>query len=99
GDAWTGAMHFGSLSGVLIASSQPMTPSTRTSGSRVAMTGSIGTAAVTTDTPLDLWPAGDTGQARSIVARAHPVLDGGRLRVNRLGRLVSFASAEAQYWW
>jgi hypothetical protein len=50
-------------------------------------------------TPLDLWPAGDNGLARPGTLRAHPVLDHGRLRVGRLGRLFAGGSLEAQRWW
>ena len=50
-------------------------------------------------TPLDLWWAGDTGHARSTLMRAHPVLDRGRLRVDRLGRTLIHGSLEAQRWW
>jgi hypothetical protein len=49
--------------------------------------------------PLDSWPAGDTGHARSRLLRAHPLLDDGRLRVDRLGRRLFQATAEAQHWW
>lgn len=62
----------------------------------------LGTASlqIATDrTPLDLWWAGDTGHARSILMRAHPVLNEGRLRVDRLGRALAHASVEAQRWW
>jgi hypothetical protein len=54
---------------------------------------------VSGSTPLDAWPAGDTGHARRALLRAHPVLDGGRLRVARLGRSLLGGSAEAQHWW
>jgi hypothetical protein len=49
--------------------------------------------------PLDLWAAGDTGHVRPTLLRAHPVLDDGRLRTGRLGRLLLQGSAEAQRWW
>jgi hypothetical protein len=49
--------------------------------------------------PLDLWWAGDTGHARSTLLRAHPLLDDGRLRVDRLGRTLGHFSLEAQRWW
>ena len=49
--------------------------------------------------PLDLWFAGDTGHARPTLLRAHPVLDDGRLRVSRLGRVLVNGSAEVQRWW
>jgi len=50
-------------------------------------------------TPMNLWPAGDTGHARAALLRAHPVLDEGRLRVERLGRAFLHGSLEAQRWW
>ena len=53
----------------------------------------------TDKTPLDLWWSGDTGQVRSTLLRAHPALDEGRLRVDRLGRTLIHASLEAQHWW
>lgn len=53
----------------------------------------------TESTPLDLWPAGDTGSARSTLLRAHPILSHGRLRVDRLGRRLQAATGEAQRWW
>lgn len=49
--------------------------------------------------PLDLWWAGDTGHVRAALLRAHPVLDEGRLRVDRLGRTLAHGSLEAQRWW
>ena len=55
-------------------------------------------AMATTRTPLDLWPAGDTGHARRTLLRAHPLLDDGRLRIDRLGRSLAQGSSEAQYW-
>ena len=54
---------------------------------------------ITAAAPLDLWLAGDTGHARATLLRAHPVLDDGRLRVSRLGRVLVNASAEGQRWW
>jgi hypothetical protein len=50
-------------------------------------------------TPLDMWAAGDTGHVRGTLLRAHPVLDDGRLRVDRLGRHIVQSTAEAQHWW
>jgi hypothetical protein len=50
-------------------------------------------------TPMNLWAAGDTGHAREGLLRAHPVLDEGRLRVERLGRTFIHGSMEAQRWW
>jgi hypothetical protein len=50
-------------------------------------------------TPPSLWGAGDTGSVRTTLLRAHPVLDDGRLRVDRLGRAFLYGTAEAQRWW
>lgn len=51
-------------------------------------------------TPMDVWPAGDTGVARSTLLRAHPLLaGGGRMRISRIGRVVHNASVEGQRWW
>ena len=55
-------------------------------------------ATATARTPLDLWSAGDTGHARSTLLRAHPLLDDGRLRVERVGRRLAHGSAELQHW-
>ena len=49
--------------------------------------------------PADVWPAADTGHARAALLRAHPILDDGRLRAERLGRRLAHATAEAQHWW
>jgi hypothetical protein len=49
--------------------------------------------------PLDVWPAGDTGHARATLTRAHPLLDDGQLRIERLGRALLHASIEGRRWW
>ena len=49
--------------------------------------------------PLDVWFAGDTGHARPTLLRGHPVLDDGKLRVDRLGRTLVSGSVETQRWW
>ena len=56
-------------------------------------------AGASASAPLALWAAGDNGHARSTLLRAHPVLDGGRLRTDRLGRAVVTATLEGQRWW
>ena len=59
-----------------------------------------GVVAVSASAPPDLWPAGDTGRARPLLLRAHPMLgEDERFRTERLGRLFTHASAEAQRWW
>ncbi|MBI2185509.1 MAG: hypothetical protein HYU37_00125 [Acidobacteria bacterium] len=61
--------------------------------------GTVTAQFVTVRTPLDLWPAGDTGHARPTLARAHPLLDDGALVVDRLGRTLLHATAEGRRWW
>ena len=50
-------------------------------------------------TPADLWFGGDTGRARPVPLRAHPVISDGELRVEQIGRRISYASGEVQRWW
>jgi hypothetical protein len=98
-DGWAGSVRFGSFSATVHAASAPRMMISHAAPLGPIVTLSGGSAIVTESTPLDRWPAADTGQARSVLARAHPVLDGGRMRVSRLGRSVAFGSGEAQYWW
>jgi hypothetical protein len=65
----------------------------------VVMIAAAGARSASAHTPLDLWPAGDTGHARSALLRAHPLLDDGQLRTERLGRLLLHASLEGRRWW
>jgi hypothetical protein len=58
-----------------------------------------GAAAGSSDLPPLLWFAGDTGQSRETLLRAHPLVDDGRLRVEQLGRRLLNASIEIQRWW
>jgi hypothetical protein len=59
-----------------------------------------GVAAVTSKAPPDLWPAGDTGRARPLLLRAHPILgEGQRFQTERLARLFTQGSTEVQRWW
>jgi len=67
-----------------------------TAGTVVGITGTIDM--VSALTPLDMWPAGDTGHSRTASLRAHPVLDDGALRVERLGRRAEGVSIELQRW-
>jgi peptidase C39-like protein len=64
------------------------------------VTGDGGVASASASAPADLWFAGDTGRARPLLLRAHPILtDGERFRSDRLGRLVAHESTEVQRWW
>jgi len=59
-----------------------------------------GVAAVNASAPADLWFAGDTGRARPLLLRAHPILtDGERFRTDRMGRVFAHDSTEVQRWW
>ncbi|TML11211.1 MAG: hypothetical protein E6G39_14540 [Actinobacteria bacterium] len=59
-----------------------------------------GVNAVNSSAPPDLWFAGDTGRARPLLLRAHPILtEGERFRTERLGRLFVNESTEVQRWW
>jgi hypothetical protein len=65
----------------------------------LVFTGITGVAHASARSPLDLWWAADTGHARGVLLRAHPLLDDGRLRTDRLGRTLLHGSVEAQHWW
>jgi hypothetical protein len=93
-DGWAGDASFASSVATVSA-----TTARRGSHPGVAAIATVSAALVSRKTPLDLWPAGDTGQARPFLLRAHPVLDAGRLRVDQLGRRLLQASGEAQRWW
>jgi hypothetical protein len=66
----------------------------------VVMVADGGVAAVNAAAPPDLWVAGDTGRARPLLLRAHPILmEEERFRTERLARLFVHASTEVQRWW
>jgi hypothetical protein len=58
-----------------------------------------GAAAASATTPADIWFAGDTGRARGVPLRAHPVIDGGKLDPQQIGRRIQHLSGEVQNWW
>jgi hypothetical protein len=58
-----------------------------------------GAAIATRSTPPDLWFAGDTGSARPVLLRAHPIVDDGMLQSERIGRAIVHVSGEARQWW
>jgi hypothetical protein len=91
-DGWTGVDRFS----VLQASAR-----VRSSGAHegFVITSVVGAGLATAAAPADLWFAGDTGRARPILLRAHPVIGDGRLRSSRLGRGAIHGSVEAQRWW
>jgi hypothetical protein len=91
GDAWLGERAFG-----LGEIAAEWVSSRELRGTVVTARG--GVQAVGANAPLDIWAAGDTGHARATLLRAHPVLQDGRLDVQRLGRLLQHAGLEIQRW-
>jgi hypothetical protein len=63
---------------------------------RSTWTTSAGLHHVDTSAPLDLWPAVDTGHARPLLLRAHPLLHRGAIRSADLSRLLAHATVERQ---
>jgi hypothetical protein len=61
--------------------------------------GRAGVGLASVHTPADVWFAGDTGRARSVLLRAHPLMADGAMRVDRIGRQIVYISGEAQQWW
>jgi hypothetical protein len=70
--------------------------SAMTSG--LVLGGVAGIAAASQSSPATLWPGADTGHARDVLLRAHPLLDDGIITGGAFGRRLAFASFEAQYW-
>jgi hypothetical protein len=70
-----------------------------TSRRRFVFLGRAVAATGTGSLPPLLWFAGDTGQTREMLLRAHPLVDDGRLAVEQMGRRLLGASVEAQRWW
>jgi hypothetical protein len=48
--------------------------------------------------PVSLWPGADTGHARDVLLRAHPLLEDGIITSGAFGRRLGFATIEAQRW-
>jgi hypothetical protein len=61
--------------------------------------GRAGLGVASVHTPADIWFAGDTGRARSVPLRAHPLITDGQMRADRIGRHIFYTSGEAQEWW
>ena len=57
-----------------------------------------GMIAASSTAPASLWPGADTGHARDVLLRAHPLLDDGVIEGGVFGRRVGFGSVEAQRW-
>jgi len=52
----------------------------------------------TGDAPAFVWPGADTGHARGVLLRAHPLLEDGVVVGSVFGRRLAFANAEVQHW-
>jgi peptidase C39-like protein len=61
--------------------------------------GRAGLGLASVHTPADIWLAGDTGRARSVPLRAHPLMTDGQMRVDQIGRQIVYTSGETQRWW
>jgi hypothetical protein len=48
--------------------------------------------------PASLWPGADTGHARDVLLRAHPLLDDGVIQGGVFGRRLAFGAVEVQRW-
>jgi peptidase C39-like protein len=60
--------------------------------------GDVGYRAVTASSPASVWPATDSGSARDVLLRAHPLLDDGVIRGGVIGRRLAFSTIEIQHW-
>jgi hypothetical protein len=89
---WKGNDSFGTIE---VGGSVRSSPERR--GLLFVVRGGAGFAS--TFTPADIWFAGDTGRARPVPLRAHPVITDGQLRVDQLGRQIAYTSGEVQRWW
>jgi hypothetical protein len=52
----------------------------------------------TGDAPAFVWPGADTGHARDVLLRAHPLLEDGVVAGSVFGRRLAFANTEVQHW-
>jgi hypothetical protein len=89
---WKAARSFGTMdAGATVRSS--------TERRGQVFVGRFGLGVASALTPADVWFAGDTGRARSVPLRAHPLITDGQIRVERIGRRIVYSSGEAQKWW
>lgn len=92
GTAWTGSGDpFGAADAVVrwrSASTATGTVWLANAGFRIA-TGAA---------PASIWPGADTGHAREVLLRAHPLLDDGVISDGVFGRRVAHGGAEVQHW-
>jgi hypothetical protein len=89
---WSAARSFGTIEAGAI-----MRSTTERRGH--VFVGRTGLGVASVHTPADIWFAGDTGRARNVLLRAHPLMTGGEMRVERIGRRIVYTSGEVQKWW
>jgi hypothetical protein len=89
---WKAARSFGT-----IEASATMRSSIERRGH--VLVGRFGVGVASEQTPADIWFAGDTGRARSVLLRAHPLITEGAIRIEQIGRNIFHSSGEAQQWW
>jgi Peptidase_C39 like family len=84
---------------------EPFTTAAVTAGARTnsAPAGMVlfaiaGYSVATRSSPMSLWPGADTGHARDVLLRAHPLLDDGVVSGGVFGRRLAFGTVEAQRW-
>jgi hypothetical protein len=70
----------------------------RTTPTGTVFLGEAGFQIASAAAPASIWPGADTGHARDVLLRAHPLLDAGIIADGVFGRRLWFASAEAQHW-
>ena len=71
---------------------------TTTSLSGPLLTGIAGYAAANRRAPFTVWPGADTGHARDVLLRAHPLLEDGVIAGGAFGRQLVFGTLEGQWW-
>jgi predicted double-glycine peptidase len=89
---WTAATSFGTIEAAATIRS-------RAERRGHVIVGRAGIGAASAYTPADIWLGGDTGRARAIPLRAHPLITNGEIRAEQIGRQIVHASGEAQRWW
>ena len=60
--------------------------------------GNAGYRAVSSSSRASIWPGADSGRARDVLLRAHPLLDDGIIRGGVFGRQLAFGGGEVQRW-
>jgi len=71
----------------------------RTRNEGFVLLSTAGVAAVSDGAPRALWPGAGTGYGRTVLLRAHPLLDDGVIAGEAFGRHLYHASFEWRRWW